>query len=265
MVVERSRFNDCGGHGIQVADECQALLRDCEVMENRRAAILFAGSARGVVESCTLAHNTLDGLVTSDRSKVTAIENIIRNNSRDGLLVLSCCNGQFLENQVQGNERFGIYAGPGARPLLSDNECDGNSKEQILLETALARSANRQAHQQDDASAEIPAGVTLSVEGGDDLHLPFQPKKMEKTMLQALAKHGRLSEAALGKVAKTRRVGGAMENLIDRLNRAGMPFIRHDGDGPEGTIYTFKVDTSRIRKMPRSNTQSRPNQGRNVC
>lgn len=69
-------------------------------------------------------------------------------------------------------------------------------------------------------------------------------------MLLALAKHGRLSEAALGKVAKSRRVGGAMENLIARLNQAGMPLIRHDGDGPEGNIYALKLDTTRVRNLP---------------
>ena len=84
-------------------------------------------------------------------------------------------------------------------------------------------------------------------------------------MLVALAKHGRLSEAALGKVAKTRRVGGAMENLIDRLNKAGMPIIRHDGQGPEGNIYALKVDTTRQRKTSFTKTETTSIQGRQIC
>ena len=73
-------------------------------------------------------------------------------------------------------------------------------------------------------------------------------------MLEALARHGRLSELALGKVAKTRRVGGAMENLIARLNRAGMPIIQHEGQGPEGVVYALKLDTSRTRIHPSEET-----------
>jgi Right handed beta helix region len=265
LVAERCRFNDCGGHGVQIAEQCQALLRDCEVMENSRSAVVFGGSSRGVVETCTLAHNKVDGLVTADRCKVTAIENLIRCNARDGVLVLSCCPGQFLENHVQNNDRHGIYAGPGARPLLSDNHYEGNVEEQALLETELARLADRQAPSVEESSTELPSGVTLSVEGAEDLHLPFQPKQVEKTLLVALAKHGRLSEAALGKVAQTRRVGGAMENLIDRLNRAGMPLIRHDGDGPEGNIYALRLDTSRDRNPPHDRTESTPAQGREIC
>ena len=252
LVAERSRFNDCEAHGMQISDDCQAVIRDCELMENQRSGLVFAGSSRGLAESNTLAHNKVDGLVTSDRCKVTAVENLIRSNDRDGVLCLSVCAGQFLDNSVQKNGRHGVYAGPGAKPLLGDNSCQENEKEQVLLETNLARAANRAARNERETSEEMPAGVTLSMETGQSLHLPFQPKKVERTLLTALVKHGRLSEQQLGKVAKTRRVGGAMENLIDRLNRAGMPLIRHDGDGPEGQIYCFKLDTQRTRKPPSS-------------
>lgn len=263
LVAERSRFNDCEAHGMQISDDCQAVVRDCELMENQRSGLVFAGSSRGLAESNTLAHNKVDGLVTADRCKVTAVENLIRSNDRDGVLCLSVCAGQFLDNKVQKNGRNGVYAGPGAKPLLGDNACLENEAEQVILETNLARSANRAARNEQETSEEIPAGVTLSMDSGEALHLPFQPKKVERTLLTALAKHGRLSEQALGKVAKTRRVGGAMENLIDRLNRAGMPLIRHDGDGPEGQIYCFKIDTQRTRKPPQS--KQLENQGRKIC
>lgn len=265
IVVERSRIIESGAFGFQLNEDSQATVRDCEVMENGRGGLVFAGRSQGVVESSTLAHNGLDGLVTSDRSRVTVLENLVRSNKRDGLLILSSGNGQYFDNQLLSNGRHGLYAGHGSRPLLSRNECRENESEQMLLETTHGRAANRSSRSQDEASTELPPGVTLSIEGGDDLHLPFEPKKVERTMLVALAKHGRLSEQALGKVAKTRRVGGAMENLIDRLNRAGMPLIRHDGDGPEGNIYAFKVDTTRTRALPGSRHQNRKTQGREIC
>lgn len=261
--AERSRIKESSGHGIQFADESYGFLRDCEVMENLRSGVVFAGHSRGTVESNTLAHNKANGLVTSDQSKVTAFENLIRSNEHDGAMIVSRAACQLLENLIEKNGRYGLYAGPGAKPLLSDNLCEDNRTEQVFLETSLGRLANRSATKQGESSSEIPAGVTISTEDGEDLHLPFQPKKLEKTMLLALAKHGRLSEQALGKVANTRRVGGAIENLIDRLNKAGMPMIRHDGDGPEGNIYAFKLDTSRTR--PQRNDKVRQTQGREIC
>lgn len=260
IVIERSRLTDSGGHGIQVAEECYAVIRDCEIMENQRSAIIFAGESRGLVEGTTIAHNTQDGLVTADKSKVTAIENLIRCNGRDGILVLSNGAGQLLENQCQKNGRYGLFAVAGSRPLLCDNLCTENELEDIRLETDGARSALRGPSSVEETSQEIPPGVTLTVEDGPDLHLPFEPKKVERTMLVALAKHGRLSEQALRQLANTRRVGGAMENLIDRLNKAGLPIIRHDGDGPEGNIYALKLDTTRNRF-----SQNTSIQGRQVC
>lgn len=264
FIAERSRVKDSKGHGIQLTDESYGYLRDCEIMENQRSGVVFGGHSSGTIESNTIAHNKANGLVTSDQSKVTAFENLIRSNEQDGALILSRAACQLLENMVESNGRYGLYAGPGARPLMSDNLCEHNVTEQVFLETSLGRSANRNATKQGESSSEVPAGVTISTESGEDLHLPFQPKKLEKAMLLALAKHGRLSEAALGKVAGTRRVGGAIENLIDRLNKAGMPLIRHDGDGPEGNIYAFKVDISRTRTRP-SRKESEQIQGREIC
>ena len=265
LVLERSRLTESGGHGVQLAEHCYAVIRDCEVMENKRSAVVFAGQSRGLVQGSTLAHNHQDGLVTADESKVTALENLVRSNGRDGILILSSGHGQLLENQSLKNGRYGLFAGPSSRPLLCDNICSENEMEEIVLETQEARSALRGAGPAQETSQELHPGVTVSVEDGPDLHLPFEPKTLERSMLVALAKHGRLSEAALGKVAKTRRVGGAMENLIDRLNKAGMPIIRHDGQGPEGNIYALKVDTTRQRKTSFTKTETTSIQGRQIC
>lgn len=259
LYLEKSRFNDSGSHGIQVCEEGYALIRDCEVMDNARAAIVFAGETRGLVECSTLAHNLVDGLVTADSSRVTALENLIRSNGRDGVMVLSQNSVNLLENHPQKNGRHGIYAGPGSQPLVEQNLCEENGGEQLSVHTESLRCVGQGEPEQDSEA------TTIEVEGGTNLKLPFQPKEMEHTMLCALAKHGRLSEAALGKVAKTRRVGGAMENLIDRLNKAGMPLIRHDGNGPEGNIYALKIDTSRARQTPGSRTQNTQTQGREIC
>ena len=264
--IEKSRVLDSGGYGLQASEQAQVSVKDCEFLSNQRGGIIFAGSSQGLVEGSILGDNFVDGVVSTDRSKVTLLENLIQGNKRDGILLLSSGLGQFFDNQCLSNLRNGLFAANGSKPLISEITCAENQNEQLIIETDLAREAHRGASSPQDSSTEILKGVTISVDGAQDLHIPFQPKKLEKSMLCALVKHGRLSEAALGKVAKTRRVGGAMENLIDRLNKAGMPFIRHDGDGPEGNIYAFKLDTTRIRKPPSSKSnRSTQTQGRDIC
>lgn len=59
----------------------------------------------------------------------------------------------------------------------------------------------------------------------------------ERQVLEALARHGRMSEAELGRALGTRRIGGLMEILLEKL--AGWPGLVPEGEGPEGRIYAF--------------------------
>lgn len=63
----------------------------------------------------------------------------------------------------------------------------------------------------------------------------------ERQVLEALARHGRMSEAELARSLGTRRIGGLMEVLLDKL--AGWPGLVPEGEGPEGRIYAFQRET----------------------
>jgi parallel beta-helix repeat protein len=225
--IERSRICDCTGYGVQLSDDCHSLIRDCEITENSRGGILMTGRASGLLEVATLAHNGRDGVAVRGEARLTATENRLHDNGRDGIYVESTGRCALLGNRSEKNLRHGIYLAIGSTPLLADNRCEDNDEKSVC-------------RQEDEVNP------MLDLESGE-FELPFQPEGVERTMLDALARHGRLSELALGKVANTRRVGGAMENLIDRLNRAGTPIIQRDGQGPEGVVYALKVDTSRKR------------------
>ena len=263
LVLERSRLSECLGYGLQATQHALLRLTDCEIVENRKGGLLIADSAVAQCVGNTMARNGLHGIAVSDAGQATLTDNLVQGNKRDGILLLGKGDCQLLSNKVLKNERHGIFGAAGSRPLLEQNVCEDNSEEQICLETDSARGVDRSGGGE-NSSQELPPGVTLKVEGSPELHVPFQPKAIEKTMLMALMRHGRLSEAALGKAAKSRRAGGAMENLIDRLNKAGAPLIRHEGDGPEGNVYALKIDTSR-RRVPPGHNQQQETQGRQTC
>lgn len=231
------------GYAVQMSEECRLTMNGCQLSDNRKGGLLLANEAFAVVSGTTVNDNGLHGVAVSDGAQLTILDSEVRANARDGLLLLGDGPYQVARCQLLSNGRHGLFA-VSARPLLSENVARDNASEQVLVENAQVMSMERA------PSLEEPAGVTLTTETGQTMHLPFQPKPLEESMLMALLRHGRLTEAALGRAAKSRRVGGAMENLIDRLNKAGMPVLRHEGDGPEGNVYALKLDTSRVRQVP---------------
>lgn len=233
--LERSRVCDTKGHGIQLSGKCQSLIRDCEVLENTRHGVLLTEHASLLLEDSTLAHNTQNGLQSLGESRLTAVANRFHANNQDGLEVASGGVTIILDNSLEKNLRHGLSLGEFAAPTRDRNLCRDNGEQDVF------QSGPR-------------TGPPISLVDSGELQLPFQPEGVEKSMLDALVRHGRLSEAALGKVARTRRAGGAMENLIARLNQAGMPIIHHDGQGPEGMVYALKIDTSRERSFPSEET-----------
>lgn len=258
LSLDRSRAQANGGPGLQLGGESHVVVRDCEILDNERGGIIVGDQSRVVLEQNTLAHNKFDGLALADRCQATVLENLIRANERDGVFLASRATARLLSNRSQGNRRHGVYCLHGTTPLLDSNLCSDNGAEALKVESVQPTPSEVTGEKQTEST-------TLALEGTAVLHLPFEPQPLEKTMLLALAKHGRLSEAALGKVARTRRVGGAMENLIDRLNRAGLPLIKHDGQGAEGTVYCLKIDTTRLRRTKGEEKNPINTQGRDIC
>ncbi len=243
--VEGCTLGGSQGYAVQMSEECRLMMSACQLSDNRKGGLLLANEALAMVDGTTVNDNGLHGVAVSDNAQLTLQSCEVRSNARDGVLLLGEGPYQVTRCQLLSNGRHGLFA-VSARPVLSDNVARENVIEQVLVENARAMSMERA------PSLEEPAGVTLTTETGQTMHLPFQPKPIEESMLMALLRHGRLTEAALGRAAKSRRVGGAMENLIDRLNKAGMPVLRHEGDGPEGNVYALKLDTSRVRQVPGS-------------
>jgi parallel beta-helix repeat protein len=255
--VESSTLGGSQGYAAQLSETGKLRLWECYLSDNRKGGLLLANQADGWVSACTLSDNGQHGVAVSDAATISLSDSILRNNARDGVLLLGSGRCEILRNQLQANGRHGLYASGHARPLLDDNSARDNAGEQLKLENAVALSVEQL------PSLEETPGVTLTAEdGGNSLFLPFQPKPIEESLLLALLRHGRLTEAALGRAAKSRRVGGAMENLIDRLNKAGLPVLRHEGDGPEGNVYALRLDTTRQRVAPGSAAEQ---QGRNAC
>jgi len=261
MVVETTSLLGSAGYGGQVSGTASLVLNDGLLEGNRKGGLLLADEARGQVSGSALRRNGLHGVAVADGASAILVDNELSENARDGALLLGRGSSVLVRNRFCSNGRHGLFSGAHAQAVLEKNSASDNAGDGFLLEGH--QPAAKRSMEQLPSLEETP-GVTLVGEDGATLSLPFQPKPIEESMLLALLRHGRLSEMALGRAAKSRRVGGAIENLIDRLNKAGMPFLKHEGDGPEGNVYALKIDLARTRQPAGGRTQQAP-QGRQIC
>lgn len=82
--------------------------------------------------------------------------------------------------------------------------------------------------------AVTPLGETVAFE------LPVRVSTQERLVLESLARHGTMSEGELARVTGSRRVGGMLEALVTRLDRAGWKALVPEGEGPNGRIYSLR-------------------------
>ncbi|MCA9790652.1 MAG: hypothetical protein KC910_02605 [Candidatus Eremiobacteraeota bacterium] len=83
--------------------------------------------------------------------------------------------------------------------------------------------------------------VARAADGRDfAVEVPVVLEARERQLLEVLTTYGKASERELAAACKTRRVGGLIENLMNRLERGGWKGLRLEGEGPDGRIYSLE-------------------------
>ena len=85
----------------------------------------------------------------------------------------------------------------------------------------------------------VGSGVEIEVDGSR-VRLDLPMSELEVQVLQALARHGRLTEKDLAASTGRRRIGGVVETLSLRLEKAGKPWLVCEGTGDDGRVYSFQ-------------------------
>lgn len=73
------------------------------------------------------------------------------------------------------------------------------------------------------------------------LDVPIELEPKERRVMEALLRYGKLSERELSQLVGSRRVGGLLEKLVDRLESAGSYLLRVAGQGDDGRIYEIAI------------------------
>lgn len=92
------------------------------------------------------------------------------------------------------------------------------------------------------AAAPVLAANQVEVETTSGQRLSFKvplPRldSLDRAVLEGLARYGQMNEQELRKHVGTRRVSGAVEQLMARLHKAGFTHLRQVGEGDQGRIY----------------------------
>lgn len=97
------------------------------------------------------------------------------------------------------------------------------------------------------ATAKRKVGQVIEVQRHNGDLLSFEVPvttldSIERKLLEGLARHGRLTESQLKTLTGSRRVAGAVEKLMERLQKTGFTYLSQTGEGPEGRIYVLSVE-----------------------
>jgi hypothetical protein len=79
-----------------------------------------------------------------------------------------------------------------------------------------------------------PGGQSIAFE------LPFDPTEIDRKALEHLARYQRLSEGELSRLCNTRRIGGVMGLLMERLAKAGWNGLEEEAAGEDGRVFAFR-------------------------
>lgn len=226
-------------HGVQVSDQAQPVLEQNSCEHNQLFGAACFGYSKAILRQNHCRQNAQGGFYVGDQAEPQLWENQASQNGSCGLQAVGHSAGLFVENHLADNGAYGLQIGPDAAPWLSANSSSGHTLSDLSCHSSQVVMLEKAREQ----GQRLKTGHHLRLNDADgkpfDLHLPFEPKPAERLVLEALARHGKLSEAELARVAGTRRIGGLLESLREKLNRAGLSVLENQGQGSEGAIYAF--------------------------
>lgn len=230
-------------HGVQTCDSAQPLLEQNVCQQNSLFGFACFGSSKPVLRSNQAEQNHQGGYYVGDQAEPQLWENQAHHNGVCGMQLVGRSAGLFVDNHLSSNGNHGLQIGPEAAPWLSNTSSSGHSVSEThcLSDHVVVLERLRQ------EGPRLAKGHRLQFQDGEgqplELVLPFEPKASEKQVLEALARHGKLSESELSKVAGTRRIAGLLESLGEKLHRSGVATLENQGQGSEGAIYALRVRT----------------------
>jgi parallel beta-helix repeat protein len=229
-------------HGVQVAEEARPTLESNRAEHNGLAGIACLGQSQAAIRENECQFNQQSGIFVGDQAEPFLDQNRCIENSLNGLVYTGSGAGVSQKNRCESNGQYGIHIGPQASPILNDNHCQNNPVSDVvcLTETAVSVGAGRSF----GTRKQVAVGFQVALETGDgqpfQLSLAFEPKPAERKVLESLARYSKMSEAQLAKATSTRRIGGLIESLVEKLQASGSACVVREGDGPDGAIYAFR-------------------------
>ena len=225
---------ECRGHayhGIQVSDSARPLLEGNTCEQNQLFGLACFGNSRAILRDNRAVQNEQGGLYLGDTAHTLVLDNQVQQGDKLALQAAGKTAGWVSGNRLEGQ----FLIGTEATPWLERNQVEGSftclSDRVFELEHWMGQhSPMRAGHYLQLVNTQ---GMPFQVS------LPFEPKASERSVMESLARFGRVSEAELAKIAKTRRIAGLVEGLREKLVTAQLKWIHCEGQGRDGLIYAW--------------------------
>jgi len=118
-------------HGMQIWGASQVTLTENSFYNNEYSGVSISGSSKVTAQNNEFLYNEVDGVAVGEFANVILENNIMNNNTEAGIAFFDQSGGVVKNNTCVDN-RLGIYIEETANPLLENNNCYGNTSEDIL-------------------------------------------------------------------------------------------------------------------------------------
>lgn len=118
-------------HGIQIRKTSQVTITKNTIYNNGNTGIAIFDSSEVTAQNNEIRYNGLNGIAIKENANVVIENNIINNNTEAGIIFFEQSGGVVKNNTCTDN-KWGIYIQETANPHLENNNCYGNTSEDML-------------------------------------------------------------------------------------------------------------------------------------
>lgn len=117
-------------HGMQIRGASQVTLTKNSFYNNGNAGIYIFGSSKVTAQNNEFLYNEFDGVAVGEFAYAILENNIMNNNTEAGIAFYEQSGGE-VKNNICADNEWGIYIEATANPHLENNNCFGNTSEDM--------------------------------------------------------------------------------------------------------------------------------------
>jgi hypothetical protein len=118
------------------AEQASPTLRQCRILKNRGAGVVFEGTSKPTVQACRIADNQGRGIICDNGASATITASLIRENGEGGIYGNRFAEARIQGNRIEANRRDGITLERDADAQVIGNLITKSGNRGVVIENA---------------------------------------------------------------------------------------------------------------------------------